>query len=262
MSRVVYNSEKHVADVCLNRPDKLNALDLAMHAELCEIWDDIEEDDDVWVVVLRSSGRAFCAGQDLAELAELTRGGQPASGFGSRGRPGFPRLTERFAFSKPVVAAVQGPAYGGGFELALACDLIIAAEGAEFALPEAKLGLLAGAGGVFRLLRQMPRRVAMAHLMTGAPISAADALRCGLVNRVVPREQLEAATHDLVGRLLRAAPLSLRAIKQAGNLADGRTLEEAFAGEYEADVHRRASADIREGVEAFLDKREPVWRGR
>lgn len=129
------------------------------------MWDDFERDDDVWVAVLTGCGdRSFSVGQDLKELVARTESGAPATSFGSRGRPGWPRLTERFALTKPVVARVNGFALGGGFELALACDIIVAAAHATFALPEARLGLMAGAGGVFRLTRQMPFKSAMGYL--------------------------------------------------------------------------------------------------
>ncbi|MCH0561481.1 enoyl-CoA hydratase-related protein [Streptomyces sp. MUM 16J] len=134
---VRYEKKDHVAYVTLDRPAVLNAMNLRMHEELARIWDDVESDDEMRVAVLAGAGdRAFCVGQDLRERAELDRQGVPASTIGSRGMPGWPRLTERFALSKPVVARVQGYALGGGFELALACDLVIAADTAVFALPD------------------------------------------------------------------------------------------------------------------------------
>ncbi|GAA2042945.1 hypothetical protein GCM10009839_52430 [Catenulispora yoronensis] len=160
-----YEKRGRVAYVTLNRPDCLNAMDLRMHEELALIWDDFETDDELWLAVLTGAGdRAFSAGQDLKELAERIRSGAAAPAtFGSRGKPGWPRLTERFTLTKPVIARVNGHAFGGGFELALACDVIVAADHATFALPEAKLGLIAGAGGVFRLTRQAPYRIALGH---------------------------------------------------------------------------------------------------
>src|SRR3569833_1092324 len=156
MSPVRYEKRGQVAYVTLDRPEVLNAMNLAMHEALAEIWDDFERDDSLRVGVLTGAGpRSFSVGQDLKELAERARaGGSTHSSFGSRGKPGWPRLTERFERSKPLLARVNGYAYGGGFELALACDLIVAARHAAFALPEPKLGLIAGAGGVFRLSRQ------------------------------------------------------------------------------------------------------------
>src|SRR5262249_12691080 len=163
-----------------------------MHEELAAAWDDIEIDDDVWVAVLTGAGdRAFSVGQDLRERARLDRDGTPPSSFGSRGQPGWPRLTERFDLSKPVAARVDRYALGGGFELALACDLIVASDRAVFALPEPRLGLVPGAGGAFRLSRQVPLKVAMGYLLTGRRMAARTALDLGLVNQVVPRQDLD-----------------------------------------------------------------------
>lgn len=264
---VLYCKADRVAIITLNRPEVLNALDLATHAALADIWDDFERDDEVWVGVLRASGdRAFCVGQDLKELVRRTEApgaeGARASSFGSRGMPGWPRLTERFALSKPLIAQVQGLALGGGFELALACDLIVAAESAEFALPEARLGLIPGAGGAFRLSRQLPTKLAMGLLLTGNRLSACEALAHGLVNEVVPAQDLAAATQRWVDALLRCAPLSLQAIKQAVHHASHLSLEEAFAAPYPAEDRRRSSADVREGPKAFVEKRAPRWQGR
>lgn len=264
---VLYRKEGRVATITLNRPHVLNALDLATHAALAEIWDDFESDDEIWVGVLAASGeRAFCVGQDLKELVARTdaQGAEkaPASSFGSRGLPGWPRLTERFALSKPLIAQVQGLALGGGFELAMACDLIIASDNAEFALPEARLGLIAGAGGVFRLSRQLPRKLAMGLLLTGNRLSASEAFAHGLVNEVVCLQDLAAATRRWVQALLRCAPLSLQSIKQAVQQSDHLSLEDAFAAHYSAEQRRRNSADVREGPKAFVQKREPNWTGR
>lgn len=149
LTRIRYEKRDRVAHVTLDRPERRNAMDLRMHEELAYVWDDFEADDDLWLAVLTGAGdRAFSAGQDLRELAARIEDGTAApSTFGSRGKPGWPRLTERFQLAKPVIARVNGHAFGGGFELALACDVIVAADTATFALPEAKLGLIAGAGG-------------------------------------------------------------------------------------------------------------------
>ncbi len=149
MTAVRYAKQGHVAYVTLYRPEVLNAMNEHTHEELGVVWDEIEADDDVWAAVLEGAGhRAFSVGQDLTELAErVDQGTAGAATFGSRGKPGWRRLTERFDLAKPVVAKVRGYALGGGFELALACDIIVAAEDATFALPEARRGLVAGAGG-------------------------------------------------------------------------------------------------------------------
>lgn len=263
-SRVRYEKAGHIARITMNRPEVLNAMDLRMHEELGEIWDDFEADDDMRVALLAGQGtRAFSVGQDLKELAARERAGLAApSTFGSRGKPGWPRLTERFDLTKPVVAKVRGHALGGGFELALACDIIVASEDARFGLPEASLGLIAGAGGVFRLTRQLPWRTAMGHLLTGRPMDARRAYALGLVNEVVPAEELESCAEAWVADLVRSAPLSVRAIKEAAFQSVGLSLEAAFAAEYPWERRRMHSADAVEGPRAFAEKREPEWQGR
>jgi dehydration protein DpgD len=260
-TRVDYEKKGHVAYITLNRPEVLNAMDLRTHEELAGIWDDFEADTQMRVGVLAGKGsRAFSVGQDLEELARRNEAGVKPSSFGSRGLPGWPRLTERFALSKPVVAQVSGYAIGGGFELALACDIIVAADNATFALPEAKMGLIPGAGGVFRLPRQIPLKIAMGHLMTGRPMTARRAYELGLVNEVVSLDQLQACVDGWVNDLLRCAPLSLRAIKEASAAAANLSLEAAFQMEFKWETARRQSADCKEGPLAFVEKREPRWR--
>jgi crotonobetainyl-CoA hydratase/dehydration protein DpgD len=261
---VRYVKQGAVAHVTLDRPHVLNAMNRRMHSELAAVWDDFEADDELRVAVLSGAGgRAFSVGQDLKERAERDAAGadEPAT-FGSRGAPGWPRLTERFERTKPVLAKVGGYALGGGFELALACDLVIASDDATFGLPEARLGLIAGAGGVFRLTRQAPVRVAMGHLLTGRPMGARRAAELGLVNEVVPRADLDATVDGWVADLLRCAPLSIRAIMEAVAQAGARPLAEAFGLNGEWEERRRRSADAVEGPRAFAERREPRWLGR
>ncbi|MGW4651158.1 enoyl-CoA-hydratase DpgD [Kitasatospora sp. NPDC004289] len=260
--RVRYEKKDHVARITLDRPAVLNAMDLRMHEELAVIWDDVEADDEVRVAVLTGAGdRSFTVGQDLRERARLDDQGVPRSTFGSRGQPGWPRLTERFTLSKPVIARVNGFALGGGFELALACDLIVASDQAVFALPEARLGLVPGAGGAFRLARQAPLKAAMGYLLTGRRMTAADALRFGLVNEVVPAEQLDDCVAGWTADLLRSAPLAVRAIKEAVMRSVDMPLEEAFTTEFGWEQRRRFSEDAIEGPRAFAERREPRWQG-
>jgi dehydration protein DpgD len=259
--RVRYEKKDRVAYVTLNRPDVLNAMDLRMHAELGAVWDDFAADDELWLAVLTGAGdRAFSTGQDLKERAELDRAQPTATTFGSRGQSGWPRLTERFALTKPIVARVDGYAFGGGFELALACDIIVASDRSVFALPEARLGLIPGAGGAFRLARQLPLRTALGYLMTGRQIPAARALQLGLVNDVVPPGELDSCVAGWVDDLLRAAPLSVRAIKEAVLRSVDMPLEQAFTARYAWEERRMRSADAVEGPRAFTEKRDPRWR--
>ena len=260
---VDYRKCGHLATVELNRPHVLNAMNLAMHAELARVWDDIEADDEIRVAVVSGAGpRAFSVGQDLTELAERIERGVTTSSIGSVGKAGYPRITERFSFTKPLIGKVSGYALGGGFELALACDILIASADAEFGLPEAKLGLIPGAGGVFRLPRQVPYRIALGHLLTGRRMSAARAYELGLVNEVVDAADLDACTDRWVADVLACAPLSIRAIKEAAAVASTMPLRDAFAAEYRWERVRTASADAQEGPLAFADKRTPIWTGR
>jgi dehydration protein DpgD len=262
-ARVRYEKRGRVAYITLDRPHVLNAMDVRMHEELREVWDHFEQDDGLWLGVLTGAGdRAFSVGQDLKELVERNRAGVAPTTFGSRGGPGWPRLTERYNLSKPIIARINGYAFGGGFELALACDIILAAELASFALPEAKLGLIPGAGGLFRLTRQIPFKIAMGHLMTGRPISAMRAYELGLVNEVVPMTELDACVERWVEDVLRCAPLAVRALKQVGLASSHLSLEEAFAARYDAEELRRESEDCREGPLAFIQKRAPHWAAR
>lgn len=264
LTRVVYEKRDHVAYVTLDRPNVLNAMDLAMHEELAAVWDDFEADDALFACVLTGAGdRAFSVGQDLKELAERNATGTaPLSSFGSVGKPGWPRLTERFTRTKPIVAKVRGYALGGGFELALACDLIVCSDDATFALPEARLGLIPGAGGVFRLARQLPAKTALGYLLTGRTITAARAFALGLVNEVVPGPELDACVDGWVGDIVRSAPLSVRAIKEVVSRSETLTMEEAFRTRYAAEEARKASSDAIEGPRAFAEKRAPKWNAR
>jgi crotonobetainyl-CoA hydratase/dehydration protein DpgD len=261
--RVHYEKVGHVARVTIDRPAVLNAMDSGTHTELAAVWDDFEADPELRVAVLTGSGdRSFSVGQDLKELVERTRTAGPVpSTFGSRGKPGWPRLTERFSLTKPIIARVNGYAFGGGFELALACDLVVAADHAEFALPEARLGLVAGAGGVFRLARQLPLKTAMGYLMTGRRLSAARAFELGLVNDVVPSHELDTCVDGWVADVLACAPLAVRAVKEAVSTSSHLPLERAFATRYPAEEARMLSKDAEEGPRAFLEKRPPRWSG-
>ncbi|GAA5052372.1 enoyl-CoA-hydratase DpgD [Nocardia callitridis] len=258
---VEYRKRGRVATVRMDRPQVLNAMNLRMHTELAAIWDDIAADDDIWVVVLSGKGgRAFSVGQDLKELTGRIDEGTARSSFGSAGKPGYPRLTERFDFPKPIIAEVDGYALGGGFELALACDIIVASDASEFGLTEARLGLIPGAGGVFRLPRQAPHRVAMGYLLTGRRMSAARAAELGLVNEVVAAEELAACVAGWVEDILRCAPLSVRAIKEVA--AAELPIAEAFGARYHWETIRMDSSDSEEGPRAFVEKRPPQWQGR
>ncbi len=260
-SHVRYEKKGRVAYITIDRPRVLNAMNLRVHEELQAIWDDFESDDALWLAVLAGEGtKAFSVGQDLKELVDRTDKGETASSFGSKGRPGWPRLTERFAFSKPIIAKVSGYALGGGLELALACDIIVASECATFGLPEARLGLVAGAGGLFRLPKQIPHKIAVGYLMTGRSFTAARAYELGLVNEVAPLDELDGAVQRWVDDLLRSAPLAVRTIKEVTGRAQTMDLATAFATSFASEEKRRNSLDCVEGPRAFVEKRAPCWK--
>lgn len=262
--RVLYEKREQIATITLNRPQVLNAMDLQMHTELAEIWDDFEADDNIRVGILSGAGtKAFSVGQDLKELAKLQIAGKvQESSFGSQGKAGWPRLTERLERTKPLIAKVQGYAIGGGFELALACDIIVATPDSCFSLPEAQLGLIAGAGGIFRLMRQLPHHIAMGYLLTGRKMTAEQALTFGLINEVASTQEIDACVANWAQGILRSAPLSIKAIMEVIAKSASLSLAEAFAMRYEHEEIRKKSLDALEGAQAFHEQRPPVWQGR
>ena len=248
----------HVARVTIDRPEVLNAIDVASEHELQALWARIEADPEVRVVVLTGTGdRAFSAGADLKE-----RPGASQLDYWATERPGgFGGIALRETLDVPVIARVNGHALGGGLEMALGCDLIIAAEDATFGLPEARVGRLPLDGGMTLLQRQVPFHQAMGMLLTGRRISAAEALRIGLINEVVPRAELDSVVKRWVNDILSCVPLSVRAIKQVARRTAHLTAREAQAARLPAVIAALRSKDSEEGVRAFVEKRKPVWRG-
>lgn len=259
---MIYEKTGPVAQVKINRPHVLNALDLETHRQLGEIWTDFEADDSLSIAVLSGVGeRAFSVGQDLKELKQRMIAGEKPTSFGSKGNAGYPRFTERFDISKPVIAKVNGYAFGGGFELALACDIIVASKQASFALPEAKLGLIAGAGGVFRLSKLTSSKVAAGYLMTGRTMSADRAYELGIVNDLCEAEELNSRVDSWIEDILDCGPLSIRSIKEVITKMDSMSIQEAFEHSFEWETKRTKSNDCIEGPTAFLEKRKPKWTG-
>ncbi|MFM0313238.1 enoyl-CoA hydratase-related protein [Paraburkholderia nemoris] len=249
--------DQHVATVTLARPEALNAVDLATEAELQRVWNELERNRDVRVVVLTGEGeRAFCVGADLKNpsVSGLEYWAAPRPG-------GFGGIALRETLNVPVIARVNGYALGGGFEMVLGCDLVVACDEASFGLPEALVGRMPLDGGMTLLQRQIPYRQAMAMLMTGRRVSAREALEMGLVNEVVPRAELDAAVERWVQALLACAPLSLQAIKQVVKRTSTLSPADAQALRLPALVAALQSEDASEGVRAFQEKRKPVWSG-
>jgi enoyl-CoA hydratase len=247
-----------VAWVTVNRPDKLNALNDRLMDELSAAFEALETDDAVRGVVLTGSGeKAFVAGADIGELARQT----PVQGQ-DRSRRGQRVLDRIEGLGKPVIAAINGFALGGGCELALACHVRVAAEGARLGTPEVKLGIMCGYGGTQRLARLVGRGRALELLLTGEMIDAQEALRIGLVNRVVPRERLLAESEALLRKMLANGPLSLRFTLDA--VSRGLEMPAAEAMAFEATLFGLicTTEDMKEGTRAFLEKRPPKFQGR
>jgi len=262
MERIDVQVQGHVARITINRPERRNAFDPDTHIEFSAALDRFESDDDLWVAVLTGAGdQAFCAGRDLKQLAESNARGAEGAAEDAAKMARVTRLTDRFELSKPIVAALNGHALGGGLELALACDIIVAAEHAELGLPEPRRGLIAGAMGVHRLPRQIPLKVAMGHLLTGRHMTAARAYELGLVNEVVPGGELGEAVQRWVDDILACSPLAVRASKQAAMAGLEVPLPLAGRVRYDWEERRRQSDDAREGPRAFSEKRAPNWTG-
>lgn len=247
-----------VLTITLDRP-KANAIDVDTSGQLYAAFARLQHDPALRVAIVTGSGRFFSAGWDL----NAANAGEAIDVVHSPG--GFAGLTEFFSLDKPVIAAVNGLAIGGGFELALAADLIVAADTAEFALPEIRLGMLADSGGILRLPRRLPPAIARELLLTGRRMGAAEALRWGLVNQVVLPAELPAAAMALARRITESAPLAVAALQQVLRATEALPLEPAWramrSGAAPAYQAMLTSDDAREGARAFAEKRAPRWRG-
>ncbi|WP_131737958.1 crotonase/enoyl-CoA hydratase family protein [Actinomadura roseirufa] len=241
-----------IAVITINRPEDRNAVDLDVAEGIAAAIDEFEARDDLAVAILTGAGGTFCAGLDLKAF---TRGEIPII----PGR-GFGGLTERPP-AKPLIAAVEGWALAGGFELALAADLIVAARDARFGLPEVRRGLVAGAGGLLRLPKALPYRLAMQLALTGEPLPAETAHAHGLVNLLTEPSGALAAARGLAATVAAGAPLAVRASKQIVAMSVDHTSTEAFAAQRALVEPVLASADALEGARAFAEKRAPAWTG-
>lgn len=259
MEFITVHKADHITTVTLNRPQVMNAINIEMHNELQEAFDDFAGDADQYICVVTGAGdRAFCAGSDLKAAA--ASGLPPAYP-----KSGYAGLIERFDCPKPFIAAVNGVALGGGFEIALACDIIIASANASFGLPEPLVGAVALGAGLHRLARQIPLKQAMGMILTSKRVSADEGLHMGFVNEVVPAVDLDATVARWCAEILRGSPMSIRASKAVVH----QGLEESGVAEamrnqagYPTFVAWRSSEDAKEGPRAFAEKRPPVWKGR
>jgi enoyl-CoA hydratase/carnithine racemase len=263
---VIYEKKEHIAYVTINRPEVMNALHVDANIELSKVFTDFKEDDNAWIAILTGAGeRAFSAGNDLKATAAATARGESFAAQAAQARASRPVYfggVIGLQCDKPIIAAVNGVAAGGGFEIALACDLIIAAENARFALPEPRVGLVAAAGGMHRLPQQLPLKLAMGLLLTGKWLSAQDAHHFGLVNEVVPGEQLMATAERWANEILECSPLSVQLTKASVMSGLALPVEEAMQQDRERLQVLFASQDFKEGPRAFAEKRKPNWTGR
>src|SRR5215468_1578317 len=251
---IKYETRDHVTRVTINRPQVMNALHPDANQELAQAWDDFAADPDAWVAILTGAGeKAFSAGNDLKWTAEHGMPRMPATGFGG--------ITARFDLWKPVIAAVNGFALGGGLEIALACDVIVAAEHATLGLPEPRVGLMAAAGGVHRLPRHIPLKIAMGMMLTGKHITAQEAHKWGIANEVVPLKDLIPTSERWAHEIMECSPLSVQASKEAALTGLGLPVEEAIAKPYQGQARLFRSKDAVEGPLAFSEKRKPNWTG-
>lgn len=252
MSEVDFTVENGVAIICINRPEAKNAINGAVAKAIADATDQIDKRDDIKVAVLTGAGGTFCAGMDLKAFLR----GEDVKPYGR----GFAGLTNA-SIRKPLIAAIEGYALAGGFELALACDLIVASETAKFGLPEVKRGLVANAGGLVRLPRQMPHRIATELVLTGAMISPQQLHAYGLINRVVPEGEALARACELASVIAENGPMAVSVSKQVMRESQDWASTELFERQDAFTKPVFASADAKEGARAFAEKRKPVWTG-
>lgn len=267
MTTIVFEKRDQQAWITLNRPAAKNRINGDMFVELADAWQEVREDDEVRVVVITAAGEEdFCCGGDLAEVIPLWTGARQAQTPSEERLLADPMIADKVMLKaeplfKPVIAAVNGRALGGGTELLQATDIRIAAEHATFALPEPKVGVVPGAGSMVRLTRQLPWAHAMKILLGGEPVNAHEALAMGLVSEVVPLGELQSRAQYFAENICRQAPLALQAIKRTALETHTSPWEDAFRYEMEQAAAVMMSKDAREGPRAFKEKRQPQFHG-
>ena len=257
---IIVDKKDHLTIITINRPEVMNAVSPITGLELEKAFDDFNEDPDAWVCIVTGAGdRAFCVGNDLkfhaenfAKMPELTA--QLKYGFGG--------ITERYDIYKPMIAAVNGMALGGGFEIAMSCDIIIASEKAVFGLPEPRVGLMALAGGVHRLSRRIPYHAAMGMILASKRIDAQEAFNFGIVNEIAPADKLMEVAEKWAEEILLGAPLSVRASKESVVRGADLPIDKAISAQFPGVIKMMNSADSIEGPTAFAQKRKPNWKAK
>ena len=256
MAAVEYVKEGRIAFITINRPEAMNSLSVEVRHGLQDAYADFRDNHDLWVAIITGAGdRAFSAGADI-------KGFRPATGDAAEAGGVLEKLIRPDTIWKPFIAAIHGYCLGGGCELAMTCDIRIAADNAQFGQPEVNIGFMPGGGGTIRMPRFIPRAIAAEILLTGNRINAAEALRVGLVSRVVPRDQLMDTAKEIANTIISRGPLGVRATKEAMIRGYSMTLEEGLALEKQLVAQIRATEDFMEGARAFAQKRPPQYKAK
>lgn len=260
---IEYEKRGNIAIITINRPEKMNALDPETNKELIRAWIDFRDDEELRVAIITGAGdRAFCAGADLTRINEFYSLTPLQRREISEREPALGGITRNLTIWKPIIAAINGVCLAGGFELALACDIRIASDNAEFGLTEVRWGIMPGAGGTQRLPRLVPLAKAMEIIFTGERIDAQEAYRIGLVNKVVPLNDLMPVSLKIAERICENGPLAVKAVKEAILRGLELSLDEGLRLEQFLAEPLRQSEDAREGIRAFREKRKPLFKGR
>lgn len=260
-TRILYEKDGRIALITINRPDRMNAIDAQTSFELKRAFTDFKEDDDLWVAILTGAGdRSFSAGNDLVAMSELMAGKIKLDP--EIARVAFGGITRGFECWKPIIAAINGFCLAGGLEIALSCDIRVAAEHAKFGVPEVTRAIIPGASGTQRLPRMLPKGIALELLITGGRFDAEWALRYGLVNYVVPADQVMPKAREIADAICENGPLAVRAVKESAIRGLDMTFEEGLKQETQFSAKVMSSEDAREGPLAFAQKRKPEYKGR
>ncbi len=259
--KILYEKDGRVAIVTINRPERMNAIDPQTSFELHAAMSDFRDDEDLWVAILTGAGdRAFCAGNDLVTMSEMMASKVEFSR--EMTRAPFGGITRGFECWKPMIAAINGYCLAGGLEIAISCDIRVAAEHAQFGVPEVTRAIIPGAGGTQRLPRMLPKGIALELLITGGRFDAEWALRYGLVNYVVPADQVMPKARAIADAICENGPLAVRAVKESALSGLEKSRADGLAGENEFSRKVVTSEDAREGPLAFAQKRKPEYKGR
>ncbi|MFX1344806.1 MAG: enoyl-CoA hydratase-related protein [Promethearchaeota archaeon] len=257
---IIVEKKEHITIVTLNRPEVLNALHPYIQLEVSHAFNEFEDEPNAWVAILTGVGeKAFSAGADLKWAASASD--EEKREAYEKVRSQKATLIRNFRITKPIIAAINGLAYGGGFELALSCDLMIAAEHATFSLPEPIVGRIPSGGGIHRLVRYLPYHLAMDILLTRKRITAQEGVQYGFVKKVVPADQLMDEAEKTANLIMEGSPLAIRTIKQMAIDGLQMTLKEALFANFPLYTKFLRSHDFKEGPKAFSEKRKPVWKG-